>query len=91
MASGRWMLLDPTDASTKFIAATNSCLAGGGDQYFPNIPDEAKTVFSGLGFTDTFAEYCRGVDTLLTGSISMVTNAFSRARKFGGTKNGVQL
>jgi len=63
--SGRWILLDPTDTTTKYIVATNSYLAGGGDQYFPNVHDEAKTVIPELGFTDVFADYCRSVDTLL--------------------------
>lgn len=62
---GSWVLLDPTDTTTKYVAATNSYLGGGGDQYFPNIPEEAKTVYSDLGFTNTFAEYCRSVDILL--------------------------
>lgn len=63
--SGRWILLDPTDTTTKYIVATNSYLASGGDQYFPSVPDEAKTVIPELGFTDVFADYCRSVDTLI--------------------------
>lgn len=63
--SGRWIFLDPTDTTTKYIVASNSYLAGGGDQYFPNVPDEAKMVIPELGFTDVFADYCRSVSTLL--------------------------
>ena len=53
-----WVMLDSTDEETLLRVVASDFLAGGGDGYFPGIPEERKEPQKDTFLTDQFMLYC---------------------------------
>lgn len=73
-----WVKMDVTDDTTLIRVLTSDFLAGGGDGYFPGIPDERKETQEELGITDLFLLFCSQQEELAlpAGPSSMSTQGF---------------